>query len=160
MELFGEPTSGTSPLAEELRPQRLSEVLGQQHLVGPRGVFRQFLQRGYFPSVILWGPPGTGKTTIARIIARELGAEWLSWSGTDVGMGALRELVARAARLRRQGRRVVLFIDEIHRCTRPQQEALLQAVEEGTVILIGTTVGSSRVDLQACKLEYSIVSPK
>ncbi|MEN3027425.1 MAG: replication-associated recombination protein A [Chlorobiota bacterium] len=142
MQLFSQGDSAVGehvPLAEQLRPRRFEEVVGQQHLVGPQGALRQFLQRGYFPSAILWGPPGTGKTTIARIVAQELGAEWLQLAGTEVGMTALRELLRRAATLRRRGRRVVLFIDEIHRCTRPQQDALLQAVEEGILILIGTT---------------------
>ncbi len=142
LELFGtgaQPSVGVPPLAEELRPQHFEEVLGQEHLVGPEGIFRRFLQQGYFPSVILWGPPGTGKTTIARLVAQELGAEWFQLPGTELGVPALRELLQRALHLRRQGRSVVLFVDEIHRCTRPQQDALLQAVEEGTLILIGTT---------------------
>lgn len=141
-DLFGAAAQlpgGSLPLAEELRPQRFEEVLGQQHLVGPEGVFRRFLQHGCFPSVILWGPPGTGKTTIARLIARECGAEWFQLPGTEAGVPALRELLQRAYHIRRQGRPVVLFVDEIHRCTRPQQDALLQAVEEGTIVLLGTT---------------------
>ena len=141
LELFdtGASPAPAVPLAEELRPQHFEDVLGQDHLVGPEGVFRRFLKQGYFPSVILWGAPGTGKTTIARIVARELGAEWFQLPGTETGVPVLRQLIRRAARASRQGRRAVLFVDEIHRCTRPQQDALLQAVEEGTVIVIGTT---------------------
>jgi putative ATPase len=140
------------PLAEQLRPKSFEEVVGQQHLVGPQGVLRGFLQRGYFPSVILWGPPGTGKTTLARLIAAQLQAEWLELKGTEVGVAALRSLLQRAQRLRRQGRRVVLFIDELHRCTRPQQEALLQALEEGTVTLLGTTTEPPSFVLSAALL--------
>ncbi len=127
------------PLPERLRPRSFDEVLGQEHLVGPDGVFRSFLQQGTFPSVILWGPPGTGKTTIARLIGEALRAEWLELAGTEVGVAALRALLRRAQLVRARGRAVVLFIDEIHRCTRPQQDALLKALEEGTVTLIGTT---------------------
>jgi putative ATPase len=127
------------PLAERLRPRSFEEVLGQEHLVGPHGVFRSFLRQGTFPSVILWGPPGKGKTTIARLIGEALRAEWLELAGTEVGVAALRALLRRAQLVRARGRAVVLFIDEIHRCTCPQQDALLKALEEGTVTLIGTT---------------------
>ncbi len=133
------PPPPDAPLPERMRPRRLAEVVGQEHLLGEDGFLRRALAAGSLPSLILWGPPGTGKTTIARLLAAELGAELEPLSAVTSGVKDVREVVARAERLRRAGRRVILFVDEIHRFHRGQQDALLPHVERGTVTLVGAT---------------------
>jgi len=133
------PPPPDAPLPERMRPRRLAEVVGQEHLLGEDGFLRRALAAGALPSLILWGPPGTGKTTIARLLAAELGAEFEPLSAVTSGVKEVREVVARAERLRRAGRRVILFVDEIHRFHRGQQDALLPHVERGTVTLVGAT---------------------
>ncbi len=133
------PPPPDAPLPERMRPRTLAEVVGQEHLLGEDGFLRRALGAGTLPSLILWGPPGTGKTTIARLLAAELGAEFEPLSAVTSGVKEVREVVARAERLRRAGRRVILFVDEIHRFHRGQQDALLPHVERGTVTLVGAT---------------------
>ena len=123
------------PLAERMRPVRLDDLIGQEHLTGPQGVLRLSLQAGVVPSMILWGPPGVGKTTIANIIANESKKPFFTLSAISAGVKDIREVIDRA----RQSGRAVLFIDEIHRFNKSQQDALLGAVEKGTLTLIGAT---------------------
>jgi putative ATPase len=128
------------PLAARLRPRDLSEFVGQKHLVGPGAVLRRALQAGrLFSSMIFWGPPGTGKTTLARIIARELDCQFYSLSAVMSGVAELRRLVEEARRLQARGHRTLVLIDEIHRFNKAQQDALLPHVEEGLITLIGAT---------------------
>ena len=133
------PPPRDAPLPERMRPRRLDEVVGQEHLLGENGFLRRALAAGTLPSLILWGPPGTGKTTIARLLAAELGARFEPLSAVSSGVREVREAVARAGQVRRAGGRVLLFIDEIHRFHRGQQDALLPHVERGTVTLVGAT---------------------
>src|SRR5687768_15582300 len=123
------------PLAERMRPHSLDQFAGQQHLVGPNGVLRRYLDSGMIPSMILWGPPGVGKTTLANIIASQLKQPFVALSAINSGVKDIREVIDHAKK--RQG--TVLFIDEIHRFNKSQQDALLGAVEKGTITLIGAT---------------------
>ena len=143
--LFGddpaEPATPLSaPLAERMRPRSLAEFVGQSHLVGEGRILRRLLDGGgSLPSLILWGAPGTGKTTLARLLAEKSGMKFLALSAVFSGVKDLREAIQQARSEERFGRRTVLFIDEIHRFNKAQQDALLHAVESGTITLIGAT---------------------
>ena len=130
-----------APLAERMRPRSLDEYVGQRHVIGPGRLLARLLQGGRLPSLILWGPPGSGKTTLARLLAERTEARFVPLSAVLSGVKELREAIAEArqARERTRSRRTVLFIDEIHRFNKAQQDALLHAVEDGTVTLIGAT---------------------
>ncbi|MDO5496934.1 MAG: replication-associated recombination protein A [Alistipes sp.] len=130
----------SKPLAERLRPQSIDEYIGQKHLVGEDGVFRKFLSTGNTPSFILWGPPGVGKTTLARLVAKQLDRPFYTLSAVTSGVKEVREVIesARKQSLFNQ-RAAFLFIDEIHRFNKSQQDSLLGAVEQGIVTLIGAT---------------------
>ena len=129
-----------APLAERLRPQRLDDYIGQEHLVGKDGVFRRFIEAGNVPSFILWGPPGVGKTTLARIVATELNRPFYTLSAVTSGVKEVREVIESAKRQRFfSSPTPLLFIDEIHRFNKSQQDSLLGAVEQGDVTLIGAT---------------------
>lgn len=129
------------PLAERLRPQSLDDYMGQEHLLGAGAPLRSMINSGQLPSLILWGPPGIGKTTLARLLAQESGRPLYSLSAVDAGVKELRELLQRAKKqnLFQQGKSPLLFIDEIHRFSKSQQDALLSAVEQGVVTLLGAT---------------------
>lgn len=129
------------PLAERLRPQTLEEYIGQKHLVGERAILRQMIESGHVASFILWGPPGVGKTTLAKIIANKLDRPFYTLSAVTSGVKDVREVIdkAKSNRMFSQGKNPILFIDEIHRFSKSQQDSLLGAVENGTVTLIGAT---------------------
>jgi putative ATPase len=127
------------PLAEQLRPKNLDDVVGQEHLVGPNGVIRKLLQSKFLPSMIFWGPPGVGKTTLAHLLAEGINAHFESKSAVTSGLADIRTVIKESAERLKQGKKTVLLIDEIHRFNKAQQDALLPHVEKGTIILIGAT---------------------
>jgi len=145
MELFepiaSQPPSPSSiPLAERIRPQSLDDFVGQEHLLGPGKSLRVLIENDEVPTMILWGPPGSGKTTLARIIARQSKADFFPINAVSSGVKEVREVIDRATLHRtRLGRRTILFIDEIHRFNKAQQDALLHSVEDGILTLIGAT---------------------
>ena len=130
-----------APLAERIRPTTLKDYLSQQHLVGPKGSLTSQLSTGMIPSMIFWGPPGTGKTTLANIIANESGRPFYTLSAVDSGVAAVREVIERAKKSDDlfSTKNPILFIDEIHRFSKSQQDSLLGAVEKGWITLIGAT---------------------
>ena len=132
-----------SPLAERMRPEDLDHYIGQEHLVGPGGVLRRSIEANTIPSMILWGPPGVGKTTLAGIIAKKLRRPFYILSAVSSGVKDVREVIEKASQYSRELKEVpgnaILFIDEIHRFSKSQQDSLLAAVEKGIITLIGAT---------------------
>ena len=145
------------PLADRLRPKVLAEVAGQDHLVGPDGTLTRFLASGRLPSLILWGPPGCGKTTIARLLARETKLEFEQLSAIFSGVAELRKAFDRAKARREQGRGTLLFIDEIHRFNRSQQDSFLPYMEDGTITLVGATTENPSFEINAAVLSRASV---
>jgi putative ATPase len=141
-------TSTRPPLAERMRPRKLDELVGQEHLTGPTGVIRKAIQTGNIPSMILWGPPGVGKTTIANIIANEVKKPFHTLSAVSSGVKDIREVIDKA----KLSPRSILFIDEIHRFNKSQQDALLGAVEKGTITLIGATTENPSFEVNSALL--------
>ena len=142
-----------TPLAERMRPHSLAEVVGQTALVGPDGVLRQLVKRGELPSLVFWGPPGSGKTTLARVLATDCDAEFVTFSAVLSGVKEARAVMESARRLRAgTGRRTVLFVDEVHRFNKTQQDAFLPFVESGDIVLIGATTENPSFELTAALL--------
>ena len=133
------PSEPVRPLAERLRPAGLAEIVGQEHLLGSAGTLTRMLERGALASLILWGPPGVGKTTIARLLAEAAGLEFTAMSAVFSGVADLKRVFDAAAARRRAGGRTLLFVDEVHRFNRAQQDGFLPVVEDGTVVLVGAT---------------------
>lgn len=133
------PTGGATPLAARMRPATLEDMVGQPHLLAAGRALRRAIEADSLPSLILWGPPGSGKTTLAAVIANTTKSHYVALSAVTAGVADLRRVVEDAAKLLRTGRRTILFIDEIHRFSKSQQDVILPHVERGTVILVGAT---------------------
>src|SRR6201988_3152211 len=152
------PSIEGTPLAERMRPRSLSEFVGQSHLVGEGRILRRLIASGgALPSLILWGAPGTGKTTLARLLADSSGLNFIALSAVFSGVKDLREAIDRAKAEKRYGKRTVLFIDEIHRFNKSQQDALLHAVENGTITLIGATTENPSFEVTGALLSRARV---
>ncbi|MBO9624698.1 MAG: replication-associated recombination protein A [Sphingomonas sp.] len=145
------------PLADRLRPQQLEDVVGQEHLTGPEGAIGRMVAAGKLSSIILWGPPGTGKTTIARLLADAVGLRFVAISAVFSGVADLKKVFAEAREYARLGRRTLLFVDEIHRFNRSQQDGFLPYVEDGTVTLVGATTENPSFELNAALLSRAQV---
>ena len=145
------------PLAERLRPKTLAEVVGQDGLIGPKGRLRRMLDTGALSSLIFWGPPGTGKTTISRLLAHEVGMAFEPVSAVFDGVADLRKVFSRAEDRLKAGQRTLLFVDEVHRFNKAQQDGLLSRVEDGTVILVGATTENPSFALNGALLSRAQV---
>jgi putative ATPase len=151
------PSPGDTPLAERLRPATLAEIIGQEHLTGPDGPIGRMVAAGRLSSLVLWGPPGTGKTSIARLLADAVGYRYTALSAVFSGVADLKKAFAEAEAFARAGKRTLLFVDEIHRFNRSQQDGFLPYVEAGAVTLVGATTENPSFELNAALLSRAQV---
>jgi putative ATPase len=156
-EAAGMAEEAPRPLADRLRPQKLGDVVGQDHLVGPKGVLTRMIEAGRIASIVLWGPPGTGKTTIARLLAGHAGLYFEQMSAIFSGVADLKKAFEAARARRQEGRGTCLFIDEIHRFNRAQQDSFLPYMEDGTITLVGATTENPSFELIGAVLSRSQV---
>ncbi len=156
-DLFASETPADAPLADRMRPKTLSEIVGQDHLTGPDGAIGRMVSAGKLSSIILWGPPGTGKTTTARLLADAVGLRFAMISAVFSGVADLKKIFAEAQDHARMGHRTLLFVDEIHRFNRAQQDGFLPYVEDGTVTLVGATTENPSFELNAALLSRAQV---
>jgi putative ATPase len=159
-DLFGEPQEqipANAPLADRLRPRNLNDIVGQEHLTGPDGAIGRMVAAGRLSSMILWGPPGTGKTSIARLLADSVGMHYMAISAVFSGVADLKKAFAEAEQVARMGKTTLLFVDEIHRFNRAQQDGFLPFVERGIVTLVGATTENPSFELNAALLSRTQV---
>jgi len=149
--------SEAAPLADRLRPATLRDVVGQEHLTGPEGAIGRMVAAGKLSSIILWGPPGTGKTSIARLLADAVGLRFVALSAVFSGVADLKKVFAEARQMAKAGKRTLLFVDEIHRFNRSQQDGFLPFVEDGTITLVGATTENPSFELNAALLSRAQV---
>jgi len=152
-----EGAPGRRPLADRMRPETLEEYVGQRHILGPGKALRQQIERDEVSSMILWGPPGSGKTTLAMIVARKTKSDFVRFSAVLAGIKEIKEVMAAAEKVRHYGRRTILFIDEIHRFNKAQQDAFLPYVERGDIVLIGATTENPSFEVNAALLSRAKV---
>jgi putative ATPase len=161
MDLFSQPVDESSdrtrPLADRMRPRDLDEFVGQEHILGPGKALRVQIERDDIGSLLFWGPPGVGKTTLAKIIARRTKADFVEYSAVMAGIKEIKQVMVEAERARQYGRRTIVFIDEIHRFNRAQQDAFLPHVERGNIRLIGATTENPSFEVNSALLSRSRV---
>lgn len=150
--LFSEEVNMGAPLASRLRPQSLNDYIGQEHLIGPGKVLRQIMEKDMISSMIFWGPPGVGKTTLARIIANTTRASFIDFSAVTSGIKEIKDVMKRAENDRMMGMKTIVFVDEIHRFNKAQQDAFLPYVEKGSIILIGATTENPSFEINSALL--------
>ncbi len=150
--LFAQQPADTAPLAERLRPKSLAEMLGQEHILNDNHMLKNMMESGKVTSLVLWGPPGSGKTTLARIIAEQSGYIFENISAVASGVSELKAIFERARTRLQDGKRTFVFVDEIHRFNRAQQDAFLPVVEDGTIVLIGATTENPSFEINAALL--------
>ncbi len=158
MDLFDNLNNENAPLADRMRPADLDRFVGQNEVIGPTKLLRRLIERDEIPSMIFWGPPGSGKTTLARIIAKMTNSVFISFSAVSAGVKDLREIIEQAKERRKyNNQKTILFIDEIHRWNKSQQDGLLPYVENGTVVLIGATTENPSFEVNSALLSRSRV---
>jgi putative ATPase len=140
------------PLADRMRPERMEDCVGQEHLLGPGKFLRSLIETNHPQALIFWGPPGTGKTTLAWILARSTGSRFVAFSAVLSGVKEIRRVIQEAEEENRRGRRTILFVDEIHRFNKAQQDAFLPHVEKGTIVLMGATTENPSFEVNAALL--------
>src|SRR6266545_2020265 len=162
MSLFDQPLSEPpeqrgGPLADRMRPRDLDEFVGQEHILGPGKALRVQIERDDMGSIIFWGPPGTGKTTLAKIIARRTKADFVEYSAVMAGIKEIKQVMMEAERARQYGTRTIVFVDEIHRFNKAQQDAFLPHVEKGNIRLIGATTENPSFEINSALLSRTRV---